>query len=120
MTIDTTAPAPTDRTERTTKGLLVAATVLGVPQAALAAFIAVATWVEIAGMTSQERADSWAELGYFFAGILAVPPLLALLIGAGAWFGRRSALGTGLAIGAVAVVGLAGLFYVSVIVPGSL
>jgi hypothetical protein len=106
-----------DQSPRTTRGLLVATAAITIPQLAFAAFIAIATWVETAGMTPSERADAWAGIGYYVAGVLAVPPLIASVLGGSAWAVRRRPLGVGLAIGSLIVAGIPVLFYVAWLLP---
>lgn len=112
--------ATDEQTVRTTRGLLVALGVIAVPQLAFAALIALITWVEIAGMTAAERAESWAELGYFLAVAMAVPPVVGALIGGSAWAARRRVGGVVLAAVAVGITGLSALFWLSWLVPSYL
>ncbi|KAA1416781.1 hypothetical protein F0U44_16425 [Nocardioides humilatus] len=117
MTIATDHPTGADQT-RTTRGLLITTALLVVPQLILAVVVLVLTWTELSGMTPRERADSYASLGYYVAGIMAVPPLLAGLLGGGAWAWRERPLGVGLATGAVVVSGVAVMIYLRSYLPG--
>lgn len=116
MAIDTRPAAP-DQT-RVTRGLLIATAVVAAPQLLLALVVLGLTWAELSGMSPRERNDSYAELGYYVAGIMAVPPLGAGLLGLGAWAWRERSLGVGLAIGALVVASVAALFYLRWFLPG--
>lgn len=119
MAIQTTAPSRTDGDQqaRTTGGLLIATAVVALPQLALAVFIALSTWVELSEMTPAQRAESWAELGYLFAAVIAVPPVLAAALSGGAWSTRRRALGQGLAIAGLCVAGIPAALWLSSFTP---
>jgi integral membrane sensor domain MASE1 len=118
MTIDTRAPSTEEQTAHTTRVVLLITGIIGALELLFAAAIAVTTASELSGMTEQQRADSWTELGYVFAVFIAAPPALAALLGAPAWVLRHRSVGTGLAIAALCVVSLEALFFARAIIPG--
>ena len=109
MAIHTTARDAIDGDERarTTRWLVIATAVLAVPQLALAAYVAIVTWVELDQTTAAEQTDSWTELGYVVAAVVAVPPLVAAAVCVPAWVVRHRTLGAALAIVGMSVSGLA-------------
>ena len=115
MAIHTGPVAPTDQTS-TTRGLLIASIVVAVPQLAFAVLIVVYTWIDTAGMTARERADSWADIGYYIAGLIAVAPVVAGVLAGAAWGFRERVLGVALALCSLVVAALPVLFWAGLIV----
>ena len=110
MANDLRSTTGTDHTPAT-MGLLVAAGLAALPQLGFAAFLAVNTWIDTTGMSPRERSESWAELAYFFAAVIAVPPVVAGLLAGAAWATRQRAAGVGYAICALCVAGVPAAFY---------
>ena len=102
-------PTRRDQLGRATSGILVATAVLAVAELALALTLAIANWIAWLGMTASERDDSWIEIAFLIAGMIAVPPIVAAILGGPAWAFRRNAFGLALAIGGLVVVGLPAL-----------
>lgn len=115
MAIHTGPVAPTDQTS-TTRGLLIASMAVAAPQLAFAVLIVVVTWIDTAGMTARERADSWADLSYFIAGLVAVAPVVAGVLAGAAWGFRERVLGVALAICSIVVASAPVLFWAGLIV----
>ena len=117
MSIDLADPATIDQRTRTTRGLLLATAVIGGLELAFAVAIAVYTYVDIAGMTPQERTDSWAELGYVFAVFIGAPPALAAVLGGAGWGLRRHAAGVAFSVVALCLVSLEALVLLHGVMP---
>ncbi|WP_183095986.1 hypothetical protein [Nocardioides stalactiti] len=113
MSTETSLPTSRtpDPTVRATKGVLLGAALLGVPQLLFAVAMLVGTWVELDRMTPQQHDDSLAGLGYVFGIAFAIPPVVASFLGIGSWPLRHRTVGLVLAILACCVVAIPALFY---------